>query len=185
MNREQQYILTIQNGDVFKEVDVSGQTPSLKIGTLQDCGVRLKGELFPVPISLALRLGEDGWRLSCGQGLCLSSSSVQDCGEALIGHGDILRLCRQGERQELLTLSFSYNFTAGLGEFDTILDIRGQSRILIGNHPAAQIQLASGYIGEEYLILSAAQNGRYALDVSNAADATLNGVRQLDRKSVV
>lgn len=184
MNREQQYILTIQNGDVFKEVDVSGQTPSLKIGTLQDCEVRLKGELFPVPISLALRLGEDGWRLSCGQGLCLSSSSVQDCGEALIGHGDILRLCRQGERQELLTLSFSYNFTAGLGEFDTILDIRGQSRILIGNHPAAQIQLASGYIGEEYLILSAAQNGRYALDVSNAADATLNGVRQLSSCTV-
>lgn len=184
MNREQQYILTIQNGDVFKEVDVSGQTPSLKIGTLQDCEVRLKGELFPVPISLALRLGEDGWRLSCGQGLCLSSSSVQDCGEALIGHGDILRLCRQGERQELLTLSFSYNFTAGLGEFDTILDIRGQSRILIGNHPAAQIQLASCYIGEEYLILSAAQNGRYALDVSNAADATLNGVRQLSSCTV-
>ena len=38
MNREQQYILTIQNGDVFKEVDVSGQKPSLKIGPLQDCG---------------------------------------------------------------------------------------------------------------------------------------------------
>lgn len=181
-NSEQSYILTIQNADVFKEVDVSGQTPFLKIGTLQDCDVRLKGELFPIPVAVDLRLGEGGWSISCGDGLTLSSPAAQNCREALIGHGDIFRLLRQGD--ELLTLSFSYNFTAGLGAFDTILDIRGRTQLLIGDHPSAQIGLGSGYAKGEYLTLTAAQGGRFTLDVSHAADATLNGVRQLASCSV-
>ena len=56
---EQRYILTVQNKNIFKEVDVSKDTPLLRIGTMQDCDVRLKRELFAMPICVTLRIDQD------------------------------------------------------------------------------------------------------------------------------
>ena len=182
---KQRYILTVQNKDIFKEVDVCEDTPQIRIGTLQDCDVRLKRELFDRPISLLLSLEGEEWRLSCDENLYISSRSVKDCGETAIRHGDILNVYDKDSKTELFTLTFTYDFAAGAINFDTIIDIRNLNSLVIGNAPNAQIRLGSRFVGNEYITLTKGQNGKLIIDAAHApAGATLNGVRIFDKASV-
>jgi S-DNA-T family DNA segregation ATPase FtsK/SpoIIIE len=175
---DQRYILTIQNNNIFKEVDVSAETPSLKIGTLQECDVRLKRELFDLPVCVTLKTQGGDWRVCCDAGLYISSRAVKDCSETAIRHGDILSVYSAGDRAELFALSFSYDFTVSAIDFDTIIDIRHTSSLTIGNSPSAQIKLGGKFIGPEYLTLTRGRGGVFLLDASRApTSATLNGIR--------
>lgn len=184
MNAER-YILTVQNNNVFKEVDVSKDTPILKIGTLQDCDVRLKRELFELPVYITVRQEDDDWRVSCGEGLYISSRAVKDCSETAIHHGDILNIHSAADKAKLLTLSLSYDFTVSAMDFDTIIDVRNANSIIIGNTPDAGIKLSNAFIGTEYLTLTRGQNGLFMLDATHAPNsATLNGIRLFNTATV-
>ncbi|MDR1320313.1 MAG: type VII secretion protein EssC [Gracilibacteraceae bacterium] len=175
---EQRYILTIQNSNIFKEVDVSKDTPLLKIGTLQECDVRLKGDLFALPVCVTLKMEGDAWRLACDETLYISSREVKDCRETSINHGDIVDIHSADDKAALFTLSFSYDFTVSAIDFDTIIDVRGINSLVIGNSPSAQLKLTSRLIGPEYLILARRQDGVFTLDAAHApTSATLNGIR--------
>lgn len=92
----QKYILTILNSSIFREVDVSPDISPLKVGTLQDCDVRLKRELFAEPICVTLLYAEGEWRVACAEGLSIHSASVKDSKETVIHHGDILEIHSAG-----------------------------------------------------------------------------------------
>ena len=182
---EQRYILTVQNKDIFKEVDVSKDTPLLKIGTLQDCNVRFKRELFAMPVCVTLRMDQDGWRVSCDNSLYISSRNVKDCSETVIGHGDIIQFHCADDKSVLFSLSFSYDFTVNAIDFDTILDIRNINSMIIGNVVNAQIKLESKFVGSEYVILTREQGGLFTLDASRAPNsATHNGIRLFDKVTI-
>jgi S-DNA-T family DNA segregation ATPase FtsK/SpoIIIE len=182
---EQRYILTVQNSNIFKEVDVSADTPSLKIGTLQECDVRLKRELFDLPVCVTLKTESGDWRVCCDAGLYISSRAVKDCGESAIRHGDILSIHNARDKSELFTLSFSYDFTVSAVDFDTIIDIRNTTNLVIGNSPSAQIKLGGRFIGSEYLTLTRGHGGIFSLDASRApTSATLNGIRLFDTAEI-
>jgi hypothetical protein len=175
---EERYILTVQSSSIFKEVDVSKDTPLIKIGVLQDCGVRLKRELFPVPVCVTLKFDGGEWRVSCNAGLHISSRILKDRGEVVIRHGDILNVHDNRDKAVLLTLSFSYDFTAGAIDFDTIIDIRGVNRFIIGGAPNAQIKLGGPFVGSEYITLTHGNGDGMTLDATHAPNsATLNGIR--------
>lgn len=179
----QRYILAVQNNSIFKEVDVSAETPVIKIGTLQECDVRLKYELFNLPVCVTLKLQGDDWRLSCSDNLYISSRTVNNCIETAIDHGDILDIHRGSDGAAILTLSMSYDFTAGAVNFDTIVDIRGASTIVIGNCGNANIKLESEFVGDEYIVLSHTPNGKLLINADNApSSATLNGIRVLSEQ---
>ena len=174
----QKYILTILNSSIFREVDVYPDTSPLKIGTLQDCDVRLKRELFAEPVCVTLLYGEGEWRAACAEGLCIHSPSVKDSKETVIRHGDIIEIHSAGSGAVLFSMSFSYDFTLNSTDFDTIVDVRNISRLVIGNSPDAQIKLESAYIGSEYITLDRRPDGGYDVDAGHApASATLNGIR--------
>lgn len=184
MNK-QKYILTIKNNSIFKEVDVADETPTIKIGTLQECDVRLKRELFSVPIYLVLNLIGDDWRLSCDGGLFISSKSVTDCSETSVRHGDLLNVHEAESGEVVLTLSFSYDFTVSAVDFDTIIDIRGLNSIIIGNTPSAQIKLTDSFVEQEYITLKRQADGKFLLNAAHAPNsATLNGIRVTDSTEV-
>ena len=183
---EQRYILTIQNKNIFKEVDVSKDTPLLKIGTLQDCDVRLKRELFAMPVCVTLRLEQDDWRVSCDSGLYIRSKNFKDCSETSISHGDIIEIHCDDDKTVLFTLSFSYDFTVSAIDFDTILDIRNINSLIIGNTLNAQIKLESKFAGSEYINLSRGQGGNFFIDATHApTSATHNGIRIFDNKTTL
>lgn len=174
----QKYILTILNSSIFREVDVYPDTSPLKIGTLQDCDVRLKRELFAEPVCVTLLYEEGEWRAACAEGLCIHSPSVKDSKETVIRHGDIIEIHSAGSGAVLFSMSFSYDFTLNSTDFDTIVDVRNISRLVIGNSPDAQIKLESAYIGSEYITLDRRPDGGYDVDAGHApASATLNGIR--------
>ena len=177
---EQRYILTIQNNNIFKEIDISKDTSILKIGTLQDSDVRLKHELFDFPISVILRFESGVWRISCADGMYISSETIKDCdgNDVAIHHGDILNIHNTVDKTILFTLSFSYDFTVNAANFDTIIDIRNINNLIIGNYSKAQLKLSSQFIGSEYLVLTRVSDNSFSLDASHAQNsATLNGIR--------
>lgn len=182
---DQRYILTIHNNDIFKEVDVSSDTPCIRIGTLQDCDVRLKRELFEIPVCIMLYLDGDEWRVSCNEMMYISSRTVKDCSETAIRHGDILNVHNKDTKAVLFTLTFAYDFAVGAVNFDTILDIRNINSLVIGNAPNAQIHLGSRFVGTEYITLTRGQDGKLIVDASHAPNsATLNGMRIFDQTVV-
>jgi len=107
-----------------------------------------------LPVCVTLRLEADDWRVSCDEGYYISSRAVKDCSETAIQHGDILIIHNADDKAELLTLSFSYDFTVSAINFDTIIDIRNINSLVIGNAPSAQLKLSSRFIGLEYVTLT-------------------------------
>lgn len=179
------YILTIQNSSIFKEIDIVPENPVIKIGTLQECNVRIKSDLFNISVCVTIRLDGDDWRICCPDGLYISSRSVKSCSETAVNHGDILEIRNASDDEVLFTLSMSYDFTVGAVNFDTIIDIRNSNLIIIGGHPNANIRLCSDFVGKEYLSISRSQNGRLFVNAANAPDsATLNGERFINEKSL-
>lgn len=176
------YILTVFNNDVLKEVNVSDDLRLLRIGTLQDCHVRLKRELFALPIGVTVSLEIDGWRISCDSDLYLNSQTTKQAREIPMRHGDIIQLHNAADDVELLTFSFAYDFTASAKQFDTIIDIRNSQSLVFGNSQKAQIKLNGKFIGSEYITLTRNNAGGLVLDASNAPNnATLNGIRISDK----
>jgi S-DNA-T family DNA segregation ATPase FtsK/SpoIIIE len=175
---EQRYILTVQSNNIFREVDVSADTPLLKIGTLQDCDVRLKRELFGFPVGLTLRSENDEWCISCDEGLFICSASAKECTQTSINHGDILTIHSSLDKKSILTLTFAYDFTVNAIDFDTIIDIRNINNLTIGNAPSAQLKLKSKFVDNEYITLARGKDGSFTLNPSHApSGATLNGIR--------
>lgn len=183
--KEQRYILTIQNSNIFKEIDVSNDTPLLKIGTLQECDVRLKRELFSVPVCVTLRLEENEWRISCSDKLRIDSKDIKGSKEVAVRHGDILEIYDIEADVFLFKLSFSYDFTLNAINFDTIIDIRNINCLIIGDASNAQIRLNSKYINSEYITLTRKQKGLFILDATHApTGATHNGIRVLEHSEI-
>ena len=176
---EQRYVLTVQYEQVFKEVDISADTPHIRIGTLQDCDVRLKRDLFSIPICVTIQHGADGWFATCEDGLS-SSMDANDRYRINLRHGDIISLYCEADKEKKspLILSFSYDFTVSAIDFDTIIDIRDVEKLLIGNSAISQIKLSSNFIESKYLTLMRNQDGTFSLDAGFAPGfATVNGVR--------
>ena len=171
------YILTIHNKDVLKEVDITETTQFIKIGTMPDCDVRFKYELFNVHISVSLTYSQRGWRISTIEGLHLNSPVNRGSIEADIEHGDEFTLHAQSDPVPLLNFYFAYDF-ATKGGYDTMVDISNLQRIEIGNTPNAQIKLGGKFIKYEYLTLTRDISGGYTLDATYAPKiAVLNGIR--------
>ena len=184
------YVLTIRNSNIFKEVDISRNTPVIKIGTLQDCDVRLKRELFEIPVCITVRLENhenDDWCVSCVGDLYISSADIRRCTETPIRHGDFMSVHNVSDEENLLTLSFSYDFALSARDFDTIIDIRNTPVLTIGGVSSANIILDSGFAGGEHITLTNGSDAEYSLmlDVAHAQNsATLNGVRIFGKEKV-
>jgi len=183
---KQRYILTVQNSDIFKEVDVSNERPVIKIGTLQDSDERLKREIFDEPIGLTLRLDGLEWRIFCDENLLIDTSVARSCHETVIRHGDVISVHSVATGKALLTVSFSRDFTTAAIDFDTIVDVRNIHQLTIGDSPSAQIMLKSDSVDAEYITLTRSQSGNgFDLDASNAqSSATINGIRVFTKAKV-
>ncbi len=185
MMGEDRYILRIQNKQVYKEVAVGSEMTMLRIGTTQECDVRLKRDLFGRSVVVTMCLIGKEWRISCEDGLQLSSKSVKSCGESVIKQGDILRLHGEDSQSYLLTFMLDDDYANDQQVYDMIVDIRNVDELVIGDHMSAQLKLQSKYVKGQYLSLRKASEGMYLMDAKQAPfSATLNGNRVLDRVEV-
>lgn len=181
----EKYILTIHNCDIFKEVNLSDDSIFLKIGTTQDCNVRLKRELFEIPVCISVWPENGKWQISCDDTLFIDTPSTKDSQKVALHHGDILNFYDSASKQLIFNVSFSYDFTANSVNYDTIIDIRSLNKITIGGSPSAQIRLSSQYVGSELLTLSRKADGSLNIDPSDAPkSATLNGNRIFAKTSI-
>lgn len=185
MNNER-FILTLYNKNIFKEIDVTEERPCIKIGNLQDCDIRIKRNLYDLPICVVLRFDGNDWRMTCNNTLYMNTKTANECTQAVLHHGDILSINKVSTKTELFSLSFSYDFTVGAVNFDTVIDVRSSETIVIGNSPNAHIKLNSKYVGNEFVILTRdRRSGNFILDPTNAANsATLNGIRVFEKTAV-
>lgn len=183
--KKQRYVLTIQNSNILKEVDVSTETPFIKIGTMQDCDIRLKRELFDVPIFIGLSFSDDEWHVMCCEQLIFKSTNESEFAETVINHGDVLFVYERESKKPVLSLTFAYDFNVSGADYDTMIDIRQCRNLIIGNAQNANIRLSGEYIGSEYIVLQRGDDGKITLDVTNADNsATLNGIRLFRNKVI-
>jgi len=176
--KENRYILTVQNRDIFKEVAITNKTTTIKIGTQQDCDIRLKKELFEEPVSVTLHNKDGNVSLLCDSGLYLVTETEKARAEMVINIGDILKLSHYDHEDAMLTFMLNYDLSQSESDFDTIVDIRNLSELIIGNVSNAHLKLQSKFILSEHITLSKSPEGKLILDSSHALlSATLNGNR--------
>lgn len=181
----EKYILTIRNSSIFKEVNLSDDSVFLKIGTTQDCNVRLKRELFEIAVCVSAWYENGEWQVSCDDTLFIDTPSMKGCQKATLHHGDILNIYDNTSKRLILNILFSYDFTDNSVNYDTIVDIRTLNKITIGGSPNAQIRLNSQYVGSEMITLSRRADGSFSIDPSNAPrSATLNGNRIFSQTTI-
>ena len=169
--------LIIEGGGVTRAAVLSENRPGIRIGSVSDCDIRLKRELFDGPVLVTVGFSGDGWRISCEEGAALISRAGKEASEFGVLHGDIFSL-RQGGADVLKFYTY-FSYPDPAPDYDAIIDIRDLSPVVIGNTDGAHIKLDSDIISGEYIVLSN-DDGGISADASFAPNsALLNGERSL------
>lgn len=167
--------LIIEGGGVTRAAVLSENRPGIRIGSVSDCDIRLKRELFDGPVLVTVCFSGDGWRISCEEGAALISRTGKEASEFGVLHGDIFSL-RQGGSDVLKFYTY-FSYPDPAPDYDAIIDIRDLSPVVIGNTDGAHIKLDSDIISGEYIVLSN-DDGEISADASFAPNsALLNGER--------
>lgn len=174
---EGRFKLIISGKTLYKEVELAPDMNEVRIGTSQECNVRLRRELFFSPIELILEKNKNEWVISCSDNLYLSAGDARKMFTKELVHGDEFAVWYQDTDNVLFSVSYMIDFDYEKKDYDTVIDIRGKDQIKIGGSQDAQICLKDSYLGNDCLILKN-QGGHLTLyDNNTKYGVFVNGVR--------
>lgn len=174
---ESRYKLIISNNSLYKEVELSPDMEELKIGTSQECMVRLRREYFFSPVELVLYRRGGEWNIACSDNLYLTSGDVRKLLNRKLVHGDELTVKYQDSDNDLFFLSFMIDFEYEEKKYDIEIDISGCSQVKIGGTGDSNICLQDAYLGNDTLVLSNSGGRLTVYDNGSRYGVFVNGVR--------
>lgn len=178
MMNKNNYILTIYNQSIFKEINISTKESYFLIGTTPECNIRLKRDLFSISVVISLSKEENGYHVYCNNPLYIKMENIEICHDTSLCPGDYLEIWDSFSKHKIFVIALSYDFSSCPVLFDTIVDIRSVNKLLIGNAKDAQIQLNSSYVKGESIYLSRRKDGNFNLELFDLAKSvSVNGDR--------
>ena len=174
---KERYRLVLSNRTLYREVEVSSEVQSLKIGTGVTADVRLLKEQFFEGFELTLAY-ENAWILSCSDNLYISVDEVRKLFAYEIKHGDVLSVRYQSSNNELLKIEFLIDFEYEQKKYDKEISISGQSMVKIGGTPDCNIRISDQYVGNDSILLRRQDNSMFLSEISTQYGMFINGIRK-------
>ena len=171
------YKVIISGKNLYKEIELAPEMHELRLGTAPECDVKLRREMFFVPIELVFSETGSGWNISCADNLYLTTGGVRKILAKNLSHGDELILRYQDSDSEIMTISFMIDFEYEGKDYDLKIDISGKRQITIGGRRDCDIYLSDPYLGTDLLSVESGGGTMRINDNNSRYGVFVNGRR--------
>ncbi len=177
-----QHKVLIYGNGLYKEISI-GDAKNISIGTDKRCQIWITSDMFDKPFVLKLEI-DDKIKLYTGSVLKLKNQdSTVDSVD--INLAEKVDLYYRDNDNSLFTLEVIYDFEDLSKDYHFSVDIRNQSRFVIGTNPSADIRVIDDAIDEAMITLEK-ENGSLELTVDvNKAVVSHNGAYLTDEHCTI
>lgn len=169
------YKLIISNRNIYKEIEIDANTTKITIGTAMDCDIRLRKDMFFVPVELVCEKINENWEIYCSNNLYFSVGDVRKLLTKQLIHGDNFLLKYQDSDNDLFQISFMIDFDYQEKDYERTIYLDDKEIIKIGALEDCDIILKDDYLDNDSFILKR-ENGKYIVeDINTKYGIYLNG----------
>lgn len=148
-----QYKVILSGRNLYKEILLLSDHKTVVVGTKVDCDVRLSRNAFFEPFSITFCWDDEKWNVICEGNIYISSNSVHKLLQVDLCNEDHYALRYESTDTEFLSLDFAIDFDSKIKNYDLLIDIKRQNRIVIGGSKNADIYIESEYVQDGKAVL--------------------------------
>jgi len=169
------YKIIISNKNLYKEIELTPNDNEIKVGTSQDCNVRLRRELFFSPIELFFNKNGSDWTLGCSDNLYFTMGDVRKLYTKKLSHGDELFLKYQDSDNDVFSISFMIDFDYTKKDYDLEIELPEEKKIKIGGADDSSIILSDSYLGKDSFMIDCSKDKVMLYDNNSKYGVYVNG----------
>lgn len=174
---ELQYKVILSNKKIYKEIILPFMHKTVTVGSKIDCDVRMPQNLFFEAFSLIFRMDAGEWKVACDGRIYISSNAIDKYPQLKLQHGHRYYLKYESSNAEFLTMDFEIDFDSVVCDYDLSIDIKNQSKVVIGGKKNSNILIRSEFVGEGCIVLSRQGTKILVCDVGTPFGVFVNGAR--------
>lgn len=164
---EKKYKIIVSNKNLYKEIELSSEKESIRIGTGIECDARLHKDLFFEPVELHFIRNENSWTVTCSDNLYFTVGDVRKLMTKSLEHGERFILKYRESNNDVFCVDFLIDFNNEERRFERNIDISSKNKITIGTGTYNNIIISSDYIINDQIELDNRGN-ELILDIKNS-----------------
>ena len=161
------YKIIISNKNIYREVELPIDAATFRVGTTQECEVRLDKDLFFCNLRLDFINNGGSWTLMCSDKIFITAGDTRRLINTALNHGDIFQVKYQDSGNDIFTLEFMVDFESENRRLERCININGANTITIGKAGSNNIVLNSKYVINDSIELIKDNDG-YRVNVKNS-----------------
>lgn len=150
---ENRYKIIISNKNLYKEIEISSEKESIRVGTGIECDTRLHKDLFFEPIELFFIRTEDEWTVTCSDNLYFTVGDVRKLMTKSLEHGERFIVKYRESNNDVFFVDFLIDFDNEERKFERNINISNESKVTIGTSKSNNIILNSDYVVNDQIEL--------------------------------
>lgn len=148
------YIVKFSNKNLYREMQLSTEAETIRVGTTIDCEIRFYKDLFFEDFELIFNKINNIWQVTCSDNVYIDIGDVRKLGNKELNHGDKFLIKYNDSEAEIFSVDFSFDFDNEKKFYDRIIDVSKTSKFSIGNFSSCDIKLNSFNIKNDYIELT-------------------------------
>lgn len=178
------YKIVLSGNNLYREVDLPPEQNEVIIGTAIDSSLRLRKDQFFSEFEIRLHRRDDNWVIVCSDNIYLSLGDVRKFVTKDLIHGESLQVKYQNTDNELFQLTYILDFDYETKEYNTVIDILGKERIVIGGTQNADIKIQNENIGSSFITLKK-HNGYFVLEDNGIRYGVYVNGSQINKNAII
>ena len=174
-NTTAEFKLEISSRRIYKEVLVSKKQKTVTVGTGLSADVRFREEDFPEPFLFTISYNKDGWKVSCGNNICILDSENQRWSELDLKPGGKRKILFRTTGKTAVNICLTENYENKGKAFDRVLPLQGNNAIQIGGTAKCHLQLLDQKTGRTQIAIQQSMNGMWLFVENSSDNVFLNG----------
>lgn len=178
-----QYKIVLSNKNFYKEIEISNDMKTVRIGTNLDCDVRLRRDLFFENFELFFSFNSN-WTVMCSENVYISVGDVKKLLTKSLQHKDAFDIKYQNSENILFNVEFVINFDYEEKKYDLLIDIRNKDVLHIGGKSLCDIYIEDIYTMNEYITIAKDEDYFSVYDNNTKYGLLVNGIRVDSKKKL-
>ena len=150
---ENKYKIIISNKNLYKEIELSSEKESIRVGTGIECATRLHKDLFFEPIELFFIRTEDEWTVTCSDNLYFTVGDVRKLMTKSLEHGERFIVKYRESNNDVFFVDFLIDFENRQRHFERKINIYNINQLTIGTSTSNNIIMKSRYVKNDMVIV--------------------------------
>ncbi len=146
---ENRYKIIVSNKNLYKEIELSSEKESIRVGTGIECDIRLHKDLFFEPIELFFTRTEDEWTVTCSDNLYFTVGDVRKLITKPLQHGERFVVKYRESNNDVFFVDFLIDFDNKQRHFERKINVCNINEFTIGTSTNNNIIIKSRYVKDD------------------------------------